>query len=87
MAYETGAVIEADMCAGEDTWAGIVDPVNVITGLVLLDEIDCVPAWDNGGLVVVSDALSVTPRFPNNVNNTHNQSIQRKTECHTTFKV
>jgi len=29
----------------------------------------------------------VTSRFPNNVNNTHNQSIQRKTECHTTFKV
>jgi len=29
---------------------------------------------------------NVTPRFPNNVNNTNNQSIQRKTECHTTFK-
>ena len=29
----------------------------------------------------------VTPRFPNNVNNTNNQSIQRKTECHTTFKI
>ena len=28
----------------------------------------------------------VTPRFPNNVNNISNQSIQRKTECHTTFK-
>jgi len=26
----------------------------------------------------------VTPRFQNNVNNTNNQSIQRKTECHTT---
>jgi len=31
-------------------------------------------------------AYAVTPRFPNNVNNTNNQSIQRKTECHTTFK-
>jgi len=30
---------------------------------------------------------NVTPRFPNNVNNTDNQSIQRKTECHTTFQV
>jgi len=29
----------------------------------------------------------VTPRFPNNVNNTNNQSIQCKTECHTTFKI
>jgi len=28
----------------------------------------------------------VTPRFPNNVNNTNDQSIQCKTECHTTFK-
>jgi len=28
----------------------------------------------------------VTPRFPNNVNNTNNQSIQRKTGYHTTFK-
>jgi len=27
--------------------------------------------------------LNVTPRFPNDVNNTYNQSIQRKTECHT----
>jgi len=34
----------------------------------------------------VPHAYSVTPRFPNNVNNTSNQSIQRKTECHTTFK-
>ena len=31
-------------------------------------------------------ATVVTPRFSNNVNNTSNQSIQRKTECHTTFK-
>ena len=30
--------------------------------------------------------IYVTPRIPNNVNNTGNQSIQRKTECHTTFK-
>ena len=30
---------------------------------------------------------TVTPRFPNNVNNTHNQSIQRKTGYHTTFKI
>jgi len=30
--------------------------------------------------------VCVTPRFPNNVNNTNNQSIQRKTECHTTFE-
>jgi len=29
----------------------------------------------------------VTPRFPNNVNNTNNQSIQRKTGYHTTFKL
>ena len=28
--------------------------------------------------------LIVTPCFPNNVNNTNNQSIQCKTECHTT---
>jgi len=30
---------------------------------------------------------NVTPRFSNNVNNTHNQSIQRKTGYHTTFKI
>jgi len=29
----------------------------------------------------------VTPRFPNNVNNTNNQSIQRKTKCHTSIKI
>jgi len=29
----------------------------------------------------------VTPRFPNNVNNTNNQSFQRKTGYHTTFKL
>ena len=31
--------------------------------------------------------LIVTPRFPNNVNNTINQSIQRETECHTSIKL
>ena len=46
------------MCSGEDTWAGIVEPINVITRLVLLDGIDCVPPCDNGGLVAVSDALA-----------------------------
>jgi len=30
--------------------------------------------------------FTVTPRFPNNVNNTYNQSIQHWTECHTTLK-
>jgi len=29
----------------------------------------------------------VTPHFSNNVNNTNNQSIQRKTGYHTTFQV
>jgi len=42
-------------------------------------------------MFVLMDAMfqhgpGVTPRFPNNVNDTSNQSIQRKTECHTTFK-
>ena len=32
-------------------------------------------------------SFNVTPRFPQIVNNTNNQSIQRKTECHTSFKV
>jgi len=35
---------------------------------------------------VCSIWITVTPRFPNNVNSTNNQSIQRKTEFHTTFK-
>jgi len=52
------------MCAGEDTWARIVDPVNVITRLVLLDGIDYVPPCDNGGLVVVSDALAAFDAAP-----------------------
>ena len=43
MACEIGAVVEAAMCAGENTWARIVDPVNVIAELVLLVGIDCVP--------------------------------------------
>jgi len=30
-----------------------------------------------------ANVCAVTPRFPINVNNTNNQSIQRKTECHT----
>jgi len=58
MACETGAVLEAAVCAGEDTWAGIVDPVNVMVGLVLLDGIDCVPPCDYGGLAAVSDAMA-----------------------------
>ena len=64
MACETRAVVEAAMCAGEDTWARIVDPVNVITRLVLLDGIDYVPPCDNGGLVVVSDALAAFDAAP-----------------------
>jgi len=35
----------------------------------------------------VGGAITVTPRFPNNVNNTNNQSFQRKTGYHTTFKL
>jgi len=35
----------------------------------------------------MDDDGTVTPRFPNNVNNTNNQSIQRKTGYHTTFKL
>ena len=35
---------------------------------------------------MLAKIVVVTPRFPNNVNNTNNQSIQRKTECHTTFE-
>ena len=58
MACETGAVVEAAVCAGEDTWAGIVDLVNVITGLILLGGIDCVPPCDNGRSVAMSDALA-----------------------------
>ena len=38
-------------------------------------------------VVMFSTSYGVTPRIPNSVNNTNNQSIQRKTECHTTFKV
>jgi len=64
MACETRAVVEAAMCAGEDTWAWIVDPVNVIVGLVLLDGIDCVPPCDNGGLVAMSDALAAFDATP-----------------------
>jgi len=37
--------------------------------------------------LVLNPRETVTPRFPNNVNNTNNQSIQRKTECHTTKQV
>jgi len=43
------------------------------------------PLYREGNCCVDNLAV-VTPRFPNNVNNTDNQSIQRKTECHTTFK-
>jgi len=64
MACETRAVVEAVVCAGEDTWAGIVDPVNVIAGLALLDGIHCVPPCDNGGLVAVSDALAAFDAAP-----------------------
>jgi len=64
MACETGAVVEAVMCAGEDTWAGIVDSVNVIVGLVLLDGIDCVPPYDKGRLVAVSDTLAAFDAAP-----------------------
>jgi len=52
------------MCAGEDTWAGIVDSVNVIVGLVLLDGIDCVPPYDKGRLVAVSDTLAAFDAAP-----------------------
>jgi len=52
------------MCAGEDTWVGIVDPVNVIAGLVLLDGIDCVPPCDHGGLVAVSYTLAAFDAAP-----------------------
>jgi len=45
-------------------WAGIVDPVNVIVGLVLLNGIDCVPPCDNGGLVAVSDTLATFDAAP-----------------------
>jgi len=34
---------------------------------------------------IVQKMAIVTPRFSNNVNNINNQSIQRKTECHTTI--
>ena len=64
MACEIGAVVEAAMCAGEDTWVGIVDPVNVIAGLVLLDGIDCVPPCDHGGLVAVSYTLAAFDAAP-----------------------
>ena len=57
MAYEIGAVIEAVVCEGEDTCAGLVDPTGVITALVLLDGIECVPPCEPGGFVVVSDVL------------------------------
>jgi len=81
MACETGAAVEAAVCEGEDTCAGFGDPTRVITAPIPLDGIVCVSLFEFGGLV------TVTPRFPNNVNNTNNQSIQRKTECHTTFKI
>jgi len=35
----------------------------------------------------LSKIVDVTPRFPNNVNNTNNQSIQREMGYHTTFKI
>jgi len=40
-----------------------------------------------GGIVVDPSKVDVTPRFPSNVNNTNNRSIQRKTECHTSIKI
>jgi len=46
------------VCEGEDTCAGFVDPAGVITTLVLLDGIECVPPCETGGLVAVSDALA-----------------------------
>jgi len=52
--------------------------------LEYLKDFDFQLSYHPGKANVVADA--VTPRFPNNVNNTNNQSIQRKTECHTTFK-
>jgi len=42
---------------------------------------------DNRGQGISCMGTCVTPRFPNNVNNTHNQSIQRKTGYHATFKI
>ena len=58
MACEIGGVIEAAMCEGEDTCAGLVNPTCVITTPVLLDGIECVPLGETGGLVAVSDALA-----------------------------
>jgi hypothetical protein len=58
MACETGAVVEAVVCEGEDTCAGFVDPTGVITALVPLDGIVCVSFCKFGGLVTVSDALA-----------------------------
>jgi len=64
IACEIGAVVEAAVCAGEDTWARIVDPVNVIARLVLLVGIDCVPTRGTSGFVIVSDALAALIEVP-----------------------
>ena len=52
------------MCAGEDTWARIVDTVNAIARLVLLDGIDCVPPCGTDGLVIVSDVPAAFVEVP-----------------------
>ena len=64
MACEIGAVVEATVCLGEETWARIFDPVNVIAELVLLDGIDCVPPCEAGGLVIVFDVPAALVEVP-----------------------
>ena len=46
-----------------------------------------IPNYDLDILYTDMKVKVVTPRFPNNVNNTNNQSVQRKMECHTTIKI
>jgi len=74
-----------------------VDQLKVVNPGVefCVDGIHCLKYVRNGKIVSQDDdenvgnsqAYIVTPRFSNNVINTINQSIQRKTECHTTFQI
>ena len=66
----------------------VVDEARKCKKELMMFKVDFEKAYDSvdwGYLdAVMGKMCFVTPRLPNNVNNTNNQSIQRKTECHTT---